>query len=175
MKCFVSVLACLAAGALAGPVSRRSVETITAVLSKTQAEVDSLVATVKSFHGDVPGVIAKAETLVATIVTGTAQIQASPDLELDETIQLLPAVESLQDSGEALYKELEKRRSVIQTAGQCDETRTKLDLLTTASAQFTAALVSKVPEAAQEIALSKAVELTEVLKEAEDSFAPGKC
>ncbi|KAM4067145.1 hydrophobic surface binding protein A domain-containing protein [Hirsutella rhossiliensis] len=168
-------LVCLAAGAFAGPVVERDIKIVTGVLTKVQADIDALVTTVKAFKGDVGGVISKAESLVATINSGTTLVQGSPNLELAEALQLLPAVESLRDHGGILSKELVARRSVVQAAGQCGRTRTQIDHIVSSSSQLVAAFVSKIPQAAQDIAHRKASEITQVLQQAQDDFTPGKC
>ncbi|EQL01807.1 hypothetical protein G6O67_003490 [Ophiocordyceps sinensis] len=169
-------LACLATGAYAGPaVIQRNADTIAAVLAQVESAIGSLTTTVEKFSGDVSSVVSKAEVLVATIDSGATAVQGSSSINLQEALQLLPAVDRLRDSGSALSKELVARRAVVQATGQCDQTRTQIDHIFESSSRLIAVFVSKVPVAAQEIANKKASQVTQVLKQAKDDFAQGKC
>lgn len=172
---YTTPIALLAVSAQAYVVEIRDVATIKGVLLNVQNGVDNLDAVGKAFDGNIQPVLDASNALITTVNEGKSTVDGSSNLSLGEALQLLGPVGTLKDHAQTLSDDLLARRAQVQQAKGCDLTRTQIGGIKDSSKGLIASIVSKVPDAAKNIANQQASQFTDILQKAEDNFAGSNC
>ncbi|ATY65967.1 Cell wall galactomanno [Cordyceps militaris] len=158
-----------------GLVAQRDAAPVIAVLTAVQNDIDGLDAAVQGWTTDPAPVLDASNQLVATIGQGTTTVQGTADLTLEESLDLLPPVDSLKQHAQTLVDDLKAKKDVIQQAGLCEIVSGQIADISTASKQLIDATVSKVPPEAQDIAAQQAQGINDVLADAQTAFSAENC
>ncbi len=157
----------------------RDVATISSVVAKAGANLAALDTAVKNFKVSdmttVTNLENAAQQLSSGLTDGTAAIQASTNITLNDAITLQSQVTGLQTSGTSLVTDLVAKKVDIQTASLCDVVLKQVTTISTDANNLISAIVSKLPEAAQSIAQQQAAGFVTALQQTETTFAAGNC
>ncbi|PHH60146.1 hypothetical protein CDD81_2064 [Ophiocordyceps australis] len=177
MKFFSQLTAvCLATGAYAAALVPRDAQTIKDVLGRVQGGVDNLDGTVKQFNGDVGPILSSADSLVATIRTGSDDVRnTAPVTDLNDAFSILGPVDELKQHVRTLADDFNAKKNDVSSAKQCGTTRGKLDDIGTNTKTLIDLIVSKVPPSTQGIARDRGKQITDILDEVKANYAADKC
>lgn len=179
MKVSASIsIAVFSTAALSGlaPIKARQIDVITSILESVGEGIEGVDSAATAYDGsDSSGLISASEDLVSTINEGTTTAEGSEDLDLEGALGLTGPVEELTDQATALVDNLTSKRDLIAENGECGTTREQVSNINTASNELIDAVISKVPEAAQDIAEGLAADLRAVLEEAQENFSEANC
>ncbi|OAA57813.1 Cell wall galactomannoprotein [Cordyceps fumosorosea ARSEF 2679] len=153
----------------------RDASVIIGVLTAVQGDIDGLDSAVNGWTSDPSPVLDASNKLVDTISQGTATVQGSPDLTLDESLTLLDPVQSLKQHAQTLVDDLKAKKDTVQQAGLCEVVEIQIGTISDKSKGLIDATVSKVPQDAQGIAQDQAQGILDVLADAQSAFSPGNC
>lgn len=153
----------------------RDIATVTSVIADVDTGIKALDKEVKAFSGDEGAVTKAAEDLISTLKSGTETIKGSDDLSLSDALALQSVVKNLQGDADTLVDDLTSKKSDFEAAGLCSTVRKETTDISTASKALIDAIVSKVPEAAQDIAKDLASGLITSLDKAQSEYAEGSC
>ncbi|OAQ61663.1 cell wall galactomannoprotein Mp2/allergen F17-like protein [Pochonia chlamydosporia 170] len=168
-------LTSLVTGALAGVIFDRDLPTIQGVLTTVGTNLVGLDTAVKAFTGDPTNVLTASNTLIQALKDGKAKVDPTGQLSLTDALGLQAPVKDLQAKGDALLADLKAKKDAIAQNGLCEATFLQASSINTASQALIDTVISKVPEAAQDIAKSLAAGLVADLKAAQDAFSPANC
>ncbi|KAJ6784708.1 hypothetical protein PWT90_00451 [Aphanocladium album] len=175
----LSIIACALTGALAiNPSSLlavRDASTITSILSDVKKNLESLDSAVKGYTGDKSTVLKASNDLISTLKDGKTKVDASSELDLNDAVTLTGPVQDLTKTGETLASDLQAFKSTVEKEGECTLVRTQVNNVNDASQALIKAVISKVPQEAQQIASQLAAGLTKVLSETVDDFSEQNC
>ncbi|CRK17087.1 hypothetical protein BN1723_011217, partial [Verticillium longisporum] len=153
----------------------RELAIVTGVINQVATDIGSLDQAVQAFTTDPTQVQQASQQLMDTFRQGTASIQASNELTLQETVQLQQLVGSLQTNGQSLVQNLQDKQPAFQQANLCDVVRAQVGEVTTGASGLIDAIVSKVPQAAQQIAAQMAAGFTRSLQDSAQGFSSQSC
>ncbi|KAK3190952.1 hypothetical protein K4F52_002900 [Lecanicillium sp. MT-2017a] len=156
-------------------VIQRDAKAIIGVFTAVQNDIDGLDSAVKGWTTDPAPVLDASNKLVATIKSGTGTVEGSENLTLSDSITLLKPVQELKTHAQTLVDDLKGKKDVVQNGGLCDVVRDQIGVINTESQALIKATVSKVPEAAQDIANKQAQAITDVLNDAKEAFSEANC
>ncbi|KAJ2984310.1 hypothetical protein NQ176_g69 [Zarea fungicola] len=170
-----TVLCLLSAGAYSAVIGVRDGTAVKAVLSSIQSGIDSLTVAAKDFNGSIQPVSEESNKLIDVIASGTATIRDSTNLGIGEVFGLISPVKELHQHAQMLSDEFKGRISTIEQARSCTFTRDQLGRISDGTSALIDALVSKVPSAAQGVAMNQASKITAIIEDAKASLAEDKC
>jgi hypothetical protein len=153
----------------------RDLATVTSVIADVDTGIKALDKEVNAFSGDNSALDKAAENLISIIKAGTSKISSGSDLSLSDALALQSVVTGLQGDADTLVSDLSSKKSAFEEAALCSTLRQQTTDISTASKALIAAVVSKVPEAAQEIAKELASGVTKSLDKSQAEFAEGSC
>ncbi|OAQ61277.1 hydrophobic surface binding protein A domain-containing protein [Pochonia chlamydosporia 170] len=156
-------------------VIERDLKTITGVLAGVQTNVDGLDGAIKAWTTDPSKVLDASNKLIATIKQGTGTVKSSPNLALNDAVQLIKPVQELKNHAQTLVNDLKGKKAQVQKQGLCDVVRGEIGDINTDSKGLIDATISKVPESAQNIAKQQAQGIIDVLNDAQDAFSQKNC
>ncbi|EGY23579.1 uncharacterized protein VDAG_05017 [Verticillium dahliae VdLs.17] len=136
----------------------RELAIVTGVINQVATDIGSLDQAVQAFTTD-----------------PTQVQQASQQLMEHETVQLQQLVGSLQTNGQSLVQNLQDKQPAFQQANLCDVVRAQVGEVTTGASGLIDAIVSKVPQAAQQIAAQMAAGFTRSLQDSAQGFSSQSC
>lgn len=170
----VTVIAAALSG-VHGLVVQRDASVILGVLKNVQTDVEGLDSAVKAWTNDPAPVLDSSNKLVATISQGTSTVQASAPLSLNDSIGLLGPVKDLRAHAQTLVNDLKAKKDVVQKGGLCDAVSSQISSISDKSKGLINATVSKVPQAAQDIAKQQAQGFIDTLSDAQTAFNKDNC
>ncbi|KAF2665525.1 hypothetical protein BT63DRAFT_417082 [Microthyrium microscopicum] len=142
---------------------------VAADLATIQGEFTKIQAAVTNLDNSINGLTSSTDptTAINTLVSqsnavtdalnsGTTTVSATDDLSLTDSITLLSSSNSLVSAVNTTVTDLENKKSIVDAANADGTVVTQLQQQKTASQAFIAAVVSKVPSAAQSIANNQA-------------------
>lgn len=156
-------------------VVQRDAAAILGVFKNVQTDIDGLDSAVKAWTSDPAPVLDGSNKLVATITKGTTTVKGSAELSLSDATGLLGPVKTLKEHAQTLVNDLKGKKDVVQKGGLCDAVSGQVSSIGDKSKQLIDATVSKVPEAAQNIAKEQAQGFIDILNDAKTAFSPANC
>ncbi|KAM0328825.1 hypothetical protein ACHAQA_005241 [Verticillium albo-atrum] len=153
----------------------RELAVVTGVINQVGTGIASLDRAVQGFTNDPTAVQQASSQLINTFRQGASSIQGTTELTLQEALQLQQLVGGLQTNGQSLVRNLQAKKPAFQQANLCDIVRSQVADVTTGASTLIDAIVSKVPQAAQQIAAQMAAGFTRTLQESAQSFSAQNC
>ncbi|EEY20370.1 cell wall protein [Verticillium alfalfae VaMs.102] len=153
----------------------RELAIVTGVINQVGTGIASLDQAVQAFTTDPTQLQQASQQLINTFRQGATSIQGSTELTLQEAVQLQQLVGSLQTNGQSLVRNLQNKKPAFQQANLCDVVRAQVGEFTTGAGSLIDAIVSKVPQAAQQIAAQMAAGFTRALQESAQGFSSQNC
>lgn len=156
---------------------QRDLATVTSAFATVAKALTGLDTAVKGLNGaaDIGNVQSASSALLSALNTGASNVKSSTDLTLQEAIQLQQVVSGLQTTGQSLANDLSSKKTVIQDLGLCQIVALQAADIAKSSKALSDAVVSKVPQAAQQIAAQMASGFSNALTQSQQTFAPGNC
>ncbi|KAJ2896077.1 hypothetical protein MKZ38_005905 [Zalerion maritima] len=155
--------------------SERDLATINSVITQINTDLSALDTAVEAFSSDGTQVTSASSTLLSDLMSGTTTVSNTEAITLQEAIGLQQSTAALQTTSTSLMSNLEMKKSAFEQANLCDTVRDQVSELSTQSQNLINAVVSKVPEAAQQVASQLVSEFTATLQQSEASFSTGNC
>ena len=169
-----SLVAIAATGAAAAVVERDG-KLVNGVIADVQASIEKLDSAVKSYSGDKGPLVDASEALVKVIKDGKTKVDGSGDLTQTDALALIDPVKDLTSASKTLVDDLTSKRDQVEKAGECDTVRGELKDISTNSDALVKSIVSKVPDALQDIAASLSAGVKKELDEANENFSEANC
>lgn len=161
--------ALFATSAMAGLVVRDAT-IVNGVITTVITDLGAVKTAADAYTGDKTNLVAAANQLVSDLKDGKTKVDAGPDLDATDAINLTTSVSKLTDAGTALTNSLTARKPDVQKAGECKTVQDQIAAITSSSQALISSVVAKVPEAAQPIAQQLAGQLTTVLNKAAAAY-----
>ncbi|KAK2002621.1 cell wall protein [Colletotrichum falcatum] len=169
----------LAMGVFAEPptkvVAERDLDTIKNVITQVGNSLKELNTAVEGFNGDLTGLANAAGGFGNVLSQGTQQVQATSEITLNEALQLQQFVSGLQSDGNALTKNLEKKKPEFEKANLCGVISSQIGTVGDNAKKLIDAVVSKVPQSVQSVASQLAGGFSTTLSSTQQNFAEGNC
>ncbi|KAK6212202.1 cell wall protein [Colletotrichum tabaci] len=169
----------LAMGVFAEPPTRvvveRDLATIQGVIQQVGNQLKELNKAVEGFNGDLNSLATAAGGFTNVLNQGTQQVQGTSEITLNEALQLQQFVSSLQSDGNALTKNLEKKKPEFEKANLCGVISSQIGSVGDGAKKLIDAVVSKVPQSVQSVASQLAGSFASTLTSTQQTFAEGNC
>ena len=178
LSTFLLAQAGLLATASAAATQRRSIDTVTGVLSNVQASIQSFTTTVNDFpvNNDVTLINAASDDLLRVLSDGTITVQELGELsDLADTTGLAGPVDSLTLDTQSLTQSLVNNKAAIEAAGICITIRISLDNMSTGGRSLLDAITGKVPEGIRAEAVPLGDGFVGSLSDITIEFGDGNC
>ncbi|KAK2070427.1 hypothetical protein P8C59_004917 [Phyllachora maydis] len=158
---------------------KRDLATIQQVVTDLGTSLNNLDTAVKGFTaGDMPAqmnVISSASSLVSMIQSGTAKIAASSNITLNDAVMLQAQTSGLMTTSNTLITDLTSIKPEAEKAGACEVVQGYTQQVSDGIMGLLKVVVSKIPEAAQTLAMSATSGLTGSLAQIQGVYASGNC
>ncbi|KAK2589981.1 hypothetical protein QQS21_012335 [Conoideocrella luteorostrata] len=176
MKFSVAV-ACLAVEAMARQpiVAERDLATIKGILDSVKTDLQNLDQAAKTATDDPEPLLKASNALIKSLKDGKSKADSSSDLTLTDAVGLTQPVQDLTKLGQTLADDFKALRPRVEKLGECDVVRTQISSISSGSDDLIKAVISKVPEAARDIANQLSAGLTKVLKQTQEDFSEQNC
>ncbi|GKT52125.1 cell wall mannoprotein 1 [Colletotrichum spaethianum] len=169
----------LAMGVFAEPatkvVAERDLATIQNVITNVGNSLKDLNKAVDGFNGDLSPLATAAGGFGNVLSQGTQQVMGTSEITLNEALQLQQFVSGLQSDGNALTKNLEKKKPEFEKANLCGVISSQVGTVGDNAKKLIDAIVSKVPQSVQSVASQLAGGFSSTLSSTQASFAEGNC
>ncbi|KAK1453087.1 cell wall protein [Colletotrichum paranaense] len=169
----------LAMGVFAEPptkvVAERDLATIQGVIQQVGNSLKDLNKAVEGFNGDLSGLAGAAGAFTNTLNQGTQQVMGTSEITLNEALQLQQFVSGLQSDGNALTKNLEKKKPEFEKASLCGIISSQVGSVGDGAKKLIDTVVTKVPQSVQSVASQLAGSFATTLSSTQQSFAAGNC
>ncbi|EFQ34871.1 cell wall protein [Colletotrichum graminicola] len=169
----------LAMGVFAEPptkvVAERDLATIQNVITQVGNSLKELNTAVEAFNGDLTGLATAAGGFSNVLSQGTKQVQDTSEITLNEALQLQQFVSGLQSDGNALTKNLDKKKPEFEKANLCGVISSQVGTVGDNAKKLIDAVVSKVPQSVQSVASQLAGGFATTLSSTQQSFGEGNC
>ncbi|KAK1979789.1 cell wall protein [Colletotrichum cereale] len=169
----------LAMGVFAEPptkvVAERDLATIQNVITQVGNSLKELNTAVDGFSGDLTSLATAAGGFSNVLTQGTQQVMASSEITLNEALQLQQFVSGLQSDGNALTKNLEKKKPEFEKANLCGVISSQIGTVGDGAKKLIDAVVSKVPQSVQSVASQLAGGFSSTLASTQQTFGEGNC
>ncbi|KAF4779743.1 cell wall protein [Colletotrichum scovillei] len=106
---------------------------------------------------------------------GTQQVMGTSEITLNEALQLQQFVSGLQSDGNALTKNLEKKKPEFEKASLCGIISSQVGSVGDGAKKLIDTVVTKVPQSVQSVASQLAGSFATTLSSTQQSFAAGNC
>ncbi|KAL5332478.1 hydrophobic surface binding protein A-domain-containing protein [Aspergillus crustosus] len=171
----LSSISLLASGALATPtLIQRDAAAILAVLSDINTQVNNLESAITAIPLNPDSIVSQSDTLVSTIRSGTDTVNAQPNLNQLDALDLVPPTQQLASDTESTVQSLIGVKEAILDLGEGCTTLESLQAQFDAANGLSDAVVSKVPEALADISKELADTIANAIKAGIDAYQ-GSC
>ncbi|KZL80480.1 cell wall protein [Colletotrichum incanum] len=169
----------MAMGVFAEPptkvVAERDLATIQGVIQQVGNSLKDLNKAVDGFNGDLNSLATAAGGFTNVLNQGTQQVMGTSEITLNEALQLQQFVSGLQSDGNALTKNLEKKKPEFEKANLCGVISSQIGTVGDGAKKLIDAVVSKVPQSVQSVASQLAGSFSTTLSSTQQTFAEGNC
>jgi exonuclease VII small subunit len=170
----LSLLALTAyAAAEAQTLYERQVQTIVSVLQTINQDTMQLNTAVRNFNGpnDIQTLQQASNRVAQTVSQGAQAVQQASSISLNDAVQLQPQVSTLQSTLESTVQNLVAKKQIIVQSGAGPTVAAGLNQQLQGAQQLSTAIVSKVPQGAQQLAQQLSVSINNALQQGVQQFS----